>query len=53
MIIVAKTISHEPTPQIACRLHGTPEGQRCGGCQHQRELFSRAEVAQQTRRRWS
>jgi hypothetical protein len=54
VITVAKRISQESTLRIGCRLHGTPEGQRCGDCQRQRELFSRAEAAQQTRnRRWS
>jgi hypothetical protein len=54
VIAVAKSISQESKPRIGCRLHGTPEGQRCDGCQRQRELFSRAEAAQQTRnRRWS
>jgi len=51
---VPKATPQEPKPRIGCRLHGTAEGQRCDGCQRQRELFSRAEAAQQTRnRRWS
>lgn len=54
MIAVAKNTSQKSTRRIGCRLHGTAEGQRCGGCQRQREMFSRAEAAQQTRnRRWS
>lgn len=54
MIAVAQDISTEPRPRIGCHLHGAPEGQRCNGCQRQRQLFSRAEAAQQTRnRRWS
>jgi hypothetical protein len=51
VIAVPKSISEEPRPRIGCHLHGTPEGQRCDDCQRQRELFSRAETAQQTRNR--
>jgi hypothetical protein len=54
MITVAKQTPQEHRPRVGCHLHGTPEGQRCDGCQRQRELFSRAEAARQTRnRRWS
>jgi hypothetical protein len=54
VITVAEGIPQEPRPRIGCRLHGTAEGQRCDGCQCQRELFSRAEAAHQTRSRgWS
>ncbi len=51
---VPKNVLQEPEPRTGCPLHSTPEGQCCDGCQRQRELFSRAEAAQQTRnRRWS
>jgi hypothetical protein len=34
-----------------CTTHRTPAGQSCDGCRRQGELFSRADAAQQTRKR--
>lgn len=49
--MAARGGSAETGPGSGCSIHGTPQGVVCAGCQRQGQLFTRAAVARQARKR--